>query len=61
MGFAKSFSHDLYNLDEKSGMLSRKIGISEVPMSAEEKNSESRSVLEAVIAYVQVNSFNFRR
>jgi hypothetical protein len=53
MGFAHNFNHELYDLDEKSGILSRKNGISEAPLSAEEKNAESRSVLEAVTSFVQ--------
>ena len=58
MGFAHNFSHELFDLDEKSGVLSRKNG-SEAPLSAEEKNAESRSVLEAITSYVQVISTVF--
>jgi len=48
-----TFSHDLYDLDDKTGVLSRKPGIP-VPPSAEERNVESCSVLEAVTSYIQV-------
>ena len=48
------FNHENYVLDEHTGVLSRKVGhIS--PKTAEEGNAESRSVLETLTAYVQVN------
>jgi len=46
------FAHDAYDLDEKTGMLSRKDGLC-LPATAEERNAETCSVLEAVTDFIQ--------
>jgi serum/glucocorticoid-regulated kinase 2 len=51
MGLSEFF-HEFYDLDEKTGELSRKHGVSQ-PLTAEEQNRESCSVLEALTAFVQ--------
>ena len=48
------FDHEHYFLDQSSGVLSRKPE-HVAPRSAEEKNAESSSVLEALTTHVQVS------
>ena len=56
MEFVNSaFVHEHYNLDDKTGVLSRKAGHT-APRNAEQENLESGSVLEALTTYVQVSN-----
>ena len=48
------FRHELYDLDETSGHLTRKPGFLP-PSTAEEQNAEYCSVLEAITTFLQVD------
>jgi len=48
------FRHELYDLDESSGHLTRKPGFLP-PSTAEEQNAEHCSMLDAITTFLEVN------